>query len=268
MSHRRDGGVLQPPREQKVKQARTIPKRCLMLQLRIAITAGLYLFTLTGCFVQTVETGPVEHASRSIPLDKTELVNAEIRMGAGELKIRGGSAQLVDADFTYNAPTLKPEVRYDATGFRGRLQILQPGSDHHHNLGHSKYEWDLRFNDATPLSLNIHFGAGNAQLDLGSLSLDNLEVNMGVGNLNLDLKGTPKKDYHVSVHGGVGNATVYLPDGVGVSVEAHGGLGSIEAHDLHKEGSRYRNDAFENHAKVNVRLEIHGGIGNIRLIGG
>ena len=238
-----------------------------MLRCPFSIIAGVSLLAMAGCVVRGTHNGPEEHESRSIPLDKAEMVRAEIHMGAGELKIRGGSSNLVDADFTYNVPSWKPEFRYDATGFRGRLEIDQPGSEHN-SFGHTKYEWDLRFNDGVPLSVNIHFGAGNAELDLGSLSLDNLDVNMGVGNLRLDLKGSPKKDYHVSVHGGVGNATIYLPSGVGIVADAHGGLGSIEARDLHKQGGRYVNDAYENHAKVNVRLEIRGGLGNLQLIGG
>jgi hypothetical protein len=195
------------------------------------------------------------------------MVRADIRMGAGELKMRGGSSNLVDADFTYNVPSWKPDFHYDATGFRGRLRIEEPGRDHGH-FGNAKYEWDLRFNDGVPLSLAIHFGAGNAELELGSLSLDDLEINMGVGNLRLDLKGAPKKDYYVRLHGGVGNATIYLPHGVGVVADAHGGLGSIDARDLHKRGGRYVNEACDNHAKVNVRLEIRGGIGTVQLIGG
>ncbi|MGI8746255.1 MAG: toast rack family protein [Bryobacteraceae bacterium] len=230
------------------------------------LLSGILVLALAGC-VLVDHSGPAQHETKSIPLDKAEMVRAEIKIGAGNLKIRGGSSQLVDTDFTYNVPSWKPEVRYDSSGFRGRLTIEQPGGNHN-NFGKTKYEWDLRFNNDVPLSLNVHFGAGNAELDLGSLTLDQLAINMGVGNLRLDLKGNPKKDYQVGIHGGVGNATVYLPDAIGVVAEAHGGIGSVDARDLHKRGDRYVNDAYENHAKVTVRLDIHGGIGSVHLIGG
>jgi N-terminal domain of toast_rack, DUF2154 len=229
--------------------------------------SGLLAFLLLGCVIDNVQTGPTEHDTKSIPLDKSEMVRASLRMGAGELRIRGGSAQLMEADFTYNVPSWKPEVRYDGGGFRGHLTIEQPGHEHNH-FGHTKYEWELRFNNDTPLSLNLQFGAGRAQLDLGSLSLEGVEIHMGVGQLDLDLKGQPKKDYQVTVHGGVGEATIHLPDSVGVIANAHGGIGSISAHGLHKSGGRYVNDAYDNNAKVNVRLDINGGIGAINLIGG
>ncbi len=233
---------------------------------------GLLVLSLTGCVIDNVQTGPVQHETTSVPLDKSEMVRVELRMGAGDLKIRGGSAQLVDAGFTYNTPGWKPEIRYEGGGFRGRLSIEQPGREHRHfgntGFGHTKYEWDLRLNNDVPLSLNLQFGAGTAELDLGSLSLEGVNVEMGVGKLNLDLKGDPKKDYQVRVHGGVGDATIYLPESAGVVAEAHGGIGSINARGLHKRGGRYVNDAYENHAKVNVRLDINGGIGAIHLIGG
>lgn len=227
---------------------------------------GLGVLMLTGC-VEAIHTGPTQHETKSIPLDKSEMVRAEIKIGAGNLKIRGGSSQLVDTDFTYNVPDWKPEVRYDGSGFRGRLTIEQP-SHHHGSFGNSKYEWDVRFNNEVPLSLNLNFGAGNAELELGSLSLDQLDIHMGVGNLRLDLKGTPKKDYQVSIHGGIGNATIYLPDSAGVVAEARGGIGSVDAQGLRKHGSRYVNEAYENHANVTVRFDIHGGIGSVHLIGG
>src|SRR5438067_11258299 len=113
---------------------------------------GLLLLTLTGCIIDTVQTGPTEHETKSIPLDKSEMVRAEIRIGAGELKIRGGSSQLLDADFTYNVPSWKPEVRYDSGGFRGRLTIEQPETGHS-RFGNTKYEWDLRFNNDVPMNL-------------------------------------------------------------------------------------------------------------------
>ena len=173
---------------------------------------------------------------------------------------------MMDAEFNYNNPRLKPEVHYDGAGFRGHLQVEEPSGSFHG--GSSKYRWDLRFNDEKPLDMEVHFGAGEGRLDLGSLSLRSLEVHMGVGELRLDLRGTPKHDYEVQVHGGVGEATIYLPgDGVGISADASGGIGGVSAPGLQKRDGRYVNDAY-GHAKTNVHLVIRGGIGSINLVGG
>jgi predicted membrane protein len=102
-------------------------------------------------------------------------------------------------------------------------------------------------------------------LDLGELSLRRVNVEMGVGELRMDLRGTPKNDYAVSIHGGVGEATIYLPTGVGVEAEAEGGIGGIHTTGLEKRDGRYVNDAL-GHSKNTVRLDVQGGIGEIRLI--
>ena len=227
------------------------------------------VLVLSSCIVTTNtedRSGPTEDLKRTIELDKTASVRVEIKMGAGTLNLKGGSANLMDADFKYNVPAWKPTVKYEVTGDRGDLNISQPSGEHS-GLGNHEYTWDVQLNDQKPLSLNMEFGAGECNLNAGSLSLQNLDVNMGVGKMQLDLRGTPKKDYEVRMRGGVGEATIYVPTNVGVVAYASGGLGAVDAKGLQKRGDRYVNSAYENNAKVSVRLDISGGIGAIHLIG-
>jgi hypothetical protein len=230
----------------------------------LAAGAAAILLMLTGCSEDWGPPGPTQNETRSIDLDKSELVRVELKMGAGELSVRGGSSKLMDAEFTYNRPNMKPEVRYDSSSFRGHLFVSEPSNVHHVN---SKYRWDIRLNDEKPLDMIVHFGAGEGRLDVGSLRLRSLEVHMGVGQLRVDLRGMPKNDYDVSIHGGVGEATIYLPDGVGVVAEARGGIGGINARGLEKRDGRYVNDAY-GRSKTTVRLDVHGGVGAINLVGG
>jgi predicted membrane protein len=113
--------------------------------------------------------------------------------------------------------------------------------------------------------MNVNLGAGEAKLDLGSLSLRKIDVEMGVGEVRLDLRGTPKNDYNVRIRGGVGDATVLLPRDVGVYAEARGGIGDISAPGLRHDGERYYNDAYRK-SPVTVRLDVQGGVGSIKLI--
>ena len=58
----------------------------------------------------------------------------------------------------------------------------------------------------------------------------------------------------------------YLPgNGVGIEAQAEGGIGGIHTTGLEKRDGRYVNDAL-GHAKTTLRLDIEGGIGEIRLI--
>jgi hypothetical protein len=219
------------------------------------------VLALAGC--NSVPTGPEQHESRSVELDKAERVRVELKMPMGEMDVRGGARQLVDAEFDYNVPAWKPDIRYRSTGSAADLAIEQQGPTS--VSGHAKNRWDLRFNDSVPLDMRVECGAGEARLNLGRLSLRSLEIQMGAGTLRLDLRGTPTKDYSVRIRGGVGEATVYLPRDVGVSAIAGGGIGEVSVSGLHKDGDRYVNDAYDR-APVKIRLDIQGGVGSIKLI--
>jgi len=218
---------------------------------------------LVGCTGNQTPSGPEQHESRSVDLDKAESVRVELKMPVGELNVRGDATKLVDADFTYNVPAWKPDLRYHSSPSVGDLVIEQHGPSS--SSGNAKNRWDLRFNNEVPVEFRIECGAGEARLELGRLNLRSVDVTMGAGTLALDLRGAPRQDYSVHVRGGVGEATVRLPKDVGVSATASGGLGDISVTGLHKSDDRYINDAYE-HASRRIRLDIQGGVGTIKLI--
>src|SRR6516225_2668132 len=129
--------------------------------MRFALLAAASLL-LAGCHVGFEETGPTEHYVKTIELDKSELARVEVKMGAGELKVEGGSPKLLDADFAYNISSWKPLVRYNASSFRGELLIEQPSGSH--TAGNVEYTWNLRFNDKLPVDFVTHLGAGEAHM--------------------------------------------------------------------------------------------------------
>jgi len=81
----------------------------------------------------------------------------------------------------------------------------------------------------------------------------------------LDLRGKTTHDYNVRVHGGVGEATVRLPQDVGIYATAHGGIGEIRVSGLNKQGDHWVNDAYDK-ATVRIHVEVEGGVGQINLI--
>lgn len=216
---------------------------------------------LTSCGART---GPTQRESRSIERDASKTLRTELLMGGGTLKVSGGSPNWMQGDFAYNLPSWKPNIRYATTGGHGDLTIEQPSSGQIH-LGNTTNEWNLRLNDEIPTDLTARVGGGEARLNLGTLSLRSLEIEMGAGELRLDLRGKPSRDYNVRIRGGAGEATVYLSRDVGVYAKATGLIGDIKVQGLRAEGGHWVNDAYGT-SKVQLRLDIQGGVGAINLI--
>jgi hypothetical protein len=212
-----------------------------------------------------VPTGPEVHDGIHLDSTNVERSNIELNMGAGQMILNGGAPKLVDGTFTYNVESWKPVVTSSINGTHATVTIKQPNSSH--GGGKAKYSWDLSLNDHVLTDLTINCGAGQAQMNLGTLTLRSLQVHMGAGQVRLDLSGSePTHDYDVKIEGGVGQAEIRLPKGVGVWASAHGGIGSVNVTGLEKRGDHWENDLY-NKSKVTVKLEVNGGIGEIKIAG-
>lgn len=216
---------------------------------------------LTSC---SFGGGPTVHDRQSIELDRTESTRLDLKIGAGELKVSGGASKQLEADFAYNSESLKPTMEHRASGPTSEITISQPESGGF-RFGNTKSEWDLRLNDSVPLDLSTKLGAGQVDMNLGSLTLRSVNMDMGVGEVNVDLRGTPKKSYNVRINGGVGEARVYLPRSVGISASAAGGIGEVRVDGLEKRGDRWINPGHENDP-VQINVDAKGGVGAIRIV--
>jgi hypothetical protein len=186
-------------------------------------------------------------------------------MSAGELNLTGGADQLMEGDFSYNVADWKPKVSYDVSGNEGELVVKQGSGGQGVNLGgKARNEWEIRLNDELPTDLVVQMGAGESNLDLDSLRPTGLKLQMGAGKTTVDLTGDYAKSFDASIQGGVGEATVMLPSGVGVKAKAEGGLGKINAEGLKRVGDSYVNDAY-GESDVTLNVEVQGGVGQINL---
>ncbi len=219
------------------------------------------LLLLASC-VNDRAVGPVQYDSQTVDAQGAQTVHVALHMGAGDLRATDGAVPLMRADFAYNIAAWKPQVRYTKSGDRGNLTIEQPSGGH--TIGNAHYNWDLQFSNKIPIEMEVHFGAGRARLDLGSLDLRGVEVHMGVGEADLDLRGALKHSYNVTVNGGVGQATLRVPSDAGIWAEAHGGIGSIQVRGLRQVGDHWESESYPS-ASNRMHIEVHGGIGEIRI---
>lgn len=231
------------------------------MQFGAVICFGL---CLAACQVEQRQEGPLQETTVSLDKGSADHANIELNIGAGELNLRGGAEKLIDGKFQFTVPDWKPVVRSSVDGSHATVTIEEPKGEH--SFGNQHNVWNLQLNNKVLMDLALNCGAGQARLDLGDVSLRNVTVHMGAGQVDLNLEGHPSRDYDVSISGGVGQATVRLPHDIGIRAEAHGGLGSISVTGLEQKNGAWENSLYDN-AKVNVRLKVEGGIGEIRIIG-
>jgi hypothetical protein len=207
---------------------------------------------------------PMQHQSRTLERQGAKAVRASIDMGAGELSVSGGSANLLEANFDYRGSSATPNVDYHVNDGQGELNVSEGDSDSHIHTT-SDNTWTLRLANDIPMDLKINMGAGEGRLRLRDLDLTNLEINMGAGSVDVDLTGDRKKDLHADIQGGVGQATIRLPKKVGVIVNASGGIGTVVAHGFQNEGNEYTNEAYGK-TPATIHLNVQGGVGVINLV--
>jgi hypothetical protein len=217
---------------------------------------------LVSCTIET-RTGPSRSDTFAVDRDKSEFLRVDLNMKAGELRLSGGASKFLEGSATYNVDSWKPIVRYSSVAGRGNLRIEQPPSAT--MGGNTKNVWDVRLPDDVPLDLTVECGAGEANLNAGSLALRSVEVRLGAGRLEMDLRGGSARDYDVRVRGGVGEAVIRLPKHAGIYARASGGLGSINVSGLRQEGDHWVSDVYDR-AGPAIRVDVHGGIGEIKLI--
>lgn len=223
----------------------------------LAVVSSVVL--LNGCGFKS--TGETRNETASFDLGDSKLVRVTIRMGGGQMHVRSGTAKLMEGNFAYNVPDWKPVIDYKAGS--GELSLSQP--TYSASFGNAVNNWDVTLNGGVPLELTANLGAGEANLELGQLNLSRVDLNIGAGEMTVDLRGEPKRDYNVQIRGGVGETVVYLPKDAGVSATATKGVGDISVEGLeNRDGVWVNPDRIS--APVTVRLDVKGGVGQIRLI--
>ncbi len=234
----------------------------------LAVLVGLLVLLVSWFAISRISgtpltVGQAQTDSQSVQLAGVEAVDVNVTMGAGNVTVGGGAPNLLDADFTYNVAAWKPLVNYTVNGARGTLTVSQPDT-RGSAIGNTHYEWNLHLNDNVPLNLTANVGAGNSDLQLGTLNLSRLMLNSGAGNMTVDLSGTPRRNLDATINGGVGQTTVRVPADVGVRVVATGGLGKIQVNGLRVNGDTYTNDAYGK-TPVTLNITVKLGVGNVSL---
>jgi N-terminal domain of toast_rack, DUF2154 len=204
--------------------------------------------------------GPIVHEHHDIERGAATDARVEIDMSAGELAVKSGAAKLLEGDFDFNVPALKPVLAYAVNGTTGALNVSQGSTS-----GNYENNWRLSLDETTPVDLTITLKAGDAQLVLGRLNLRKLTVRLGAGDLVVDLRGTPMTSYSVNVQAGAGDTTIHLPASVRISASTTGLIGDANVTGLEKRDGRWINPRAES-SPVTIDLQVTHAIGDLKLV--
>ena len=204
--------------------------------------------------------GPVVHEHHGVERAAATNARVDIDMSAGDLNVKSGAMMLLEGDFDFNAPALKPSIAYTVNGGAGALKVSQGSAS-----GNYENNWRLSLDETTPIDLEVTLGAGDAQLVLGRLNLRSVAVRLGAGDLDLDLRGMPAKSYSVRVQAGAGDTTIHVPASVGISARTSGLIGDSNVSGLEKRDGRWINPGAAGSA-VTVDLDVQHAIGDLRIV--
>ena len=175
-------------------------------------------------------------------------VRVEVSYGAGVLRVRPGErGTLYRMELRYDPDVVEPSTHYED----GFLEIgmdrigrgVQVGSRDGSGL------LDLELSPEVPLSLELEFGAGKAELDLGGLALRELDVETGASDTRLDVSApNPAELELASIEAGAANL---VASGLGnlnaarIRLETKAGKATLDF------GGEWRRDA-----EVDISLDL------------
>jgi hypothetical protein len=260
-----------------------------MKRISIAVAAlALMVNVLACCCVappdiqlpvqRVIDIGPLQEKDETVPLNGAESANVDIFFGAGELDISAtDSDDLFVGNFVYNVEAWEPKITWDGDSLR-----IEQGGDEDawgwpDGSSSPRNEWKLEFSPEVLLDIDVKAGAGEGDLDLTGLRLEQLNVDMGAGDFSVQFdEASDTKMERLTVNAGAGKIDI---DGIGnvspQEVVVQGGAGDITL-DLTGEWSRSADIevtagvgslALRLPADVGVRVDVEGGLSSVSASG-
>jgi hypothetical protein len=225
-----------------------------------ANSAAIALVVMTVACGTSAPAGPVTHERHTIGRGAATRARVEIDMSAGELVVKSGATKLLEGDYDFNVPALKPMIAYAVNGNAGTLKLSQGSAS-----GNYENTWHLSLDETIPIDLAVSVTAGDAELVLGRVNLQNVSIRLGAGDLVVDLRGTPARSYTVMVQAGAGDTTIRLPASVGISAGTSGLIGDSNVSGLEQRDGKWINPRAQG-SPVVVDVTVQHAIGDLTLI--
>jgi hypothetical protein len=180
---------------------------------------------------------------------------AQVRVeyGAGRLKVAPTASDLLyRMNVSYDEDHFRPVTTYDRAS--GRLTLGVEGRGHGDAHGGNGSHADIELTPRIPLDLSLQFGAGNADVELGGLALENVHLETGASDTRISFTAPNRvAARQVKIEAGASDLRV-------------SGLGNTRAERFDFEGGVGSTTLdFGGQWSQNATAHIEMGIGSVRL---
>lgn len=219
--------------------------------LWIALTSPFGAGTKKVSFDQTLDGATESQLTFSMPAGKLELMG-----GAESDMLLSGFAGLpknMNLDPDYSIPKDgRSSLTLDANG----VAFIPVDA--------STYPWNFKMNSEIPIILRTNAGAGNIDVDLSGVKVNEYSQEMGVGVTKVTLPCTQQTNAQIQV--AIGSVELFIPKGCDVNINLDTGLVSQEIPaDYIMTGDSIRNElAEESSSTLNVKVEL--AIGRLEIV--
>jgi hypothetical protein len=149
---------------------------------RLALTAGL-LGTLAAC--HSADAQRMRSTTSARQLQGETRANVQLTYGAGRLRVSPARGDLLyRMELRYDDEQFRPVTEYDRAG--GKLKLGVESREHrgrHH--GSNNQHATIELTPRLPLELSLAFGAGEADVELGGLALQDVHLQTGASRTNI-----------------------------------------------------------------------------------
>ncbi len=210
------------------------------------------------------EGSGIYRSSMEINNELKEL-DIDVNFSAGRVDITKSrdDNELYSANLKY--ANYQPDVNYSFNKVSGRgfLKINQLQQREWYNISRFHNDWSIYLTPEIPIDLKVNAGAGEFNLKLDELQIQNLSVNIGAGSLEIDLGSSAK---NLVLNSGAAAVDLNIPEGVGVEIESTGVISANNFTDkgLIKNNNKYRTKNFEEAAET-MRIRINASASKINI---
>lgn len=229
----------------------------------IGIIIGLVMvgLVLLIIFLPIGERGEIQ--VETINISKEALAKSaiiEIKTGAGELKISGGSDVLLSGSFESNFLQL-----FQKSELKGDIQRINLETRGKWPLVGKKWNTlDLLINPGIPTSLNIDAGATKMDLDLTEVMIQELDIDEGASSIRINM-GDKVEESRLRINAGVSSINITLPRSVGAQVTVDSGLSSKNLVNFVQIDSKHYESTNYGTAEKKINIDLKLGVSSLNI---